>query len=159
MSCCGKSRSDDRRIIVYEFRDVYYNSGNDGEQSVYSTLFDQHTGRRMLINSAAVHGQILSVPVQDILARPELFLAPCGQPFVITGQSVVDPCAQQTVDEPPGLESLPADPPAPVVVEEATSTQKADALADPLEEAGFGKSELAAAGIVARGRQKKGGTK
>lgn len=50
------------------------------------------------------NGDTFQVAIDDILAKPQVFLAPCGRPFHITGRVVVDPC-NEAPDEPDTLES------------------------------------------------------
>lgn len=80
---------------------LYYNEGQIGEVSVVSVTFGDN-GRRLMLGMLA-NGDRLQVPIPDIVAKPHIFLAPCGKPFSITGGTVEDPC-----EEIPEQESLEA---------------------------------------------------
>lgn len=95
--CCGNSRSRAAQGPLannIEYIEAVYNSPNEGEETVYSsTKIDQKTRRRLMISPAATRGDVLFVPISDVLAKPQIFVSTCGEPFIRQGASLIDPCA------------------------------------------------------------------
>ena len=129
---------------MYTYWLALYN-GSESEHSVYSVVFDQSTGRPMLLSAAAIKGDMFRVTSQDIMAKPDVYLAPCGRPFLVTGGAIADPCLQQAVEPPPDLESLPEPPPPPDLTAEDAPVET---VVPALEAAGFAKPELAERGLT-----------
>jgi hypothetical protein len=123
---------------------MYQNEGQVGARAVISVTF--HEGRRLSFGELA-NGDIRDIPILDILDRPDVFLAPCGKPFIINGATVEDPCESPLFDE--ALESTPADeelkPPADLYQEKERLTEVfgSEELAEKLILAGYPTPESA----------------
>lgn len=98
MACCGGSKSRAAQgVLLHDVQyveAVYVGEGDTGERSLYSnTKMDPTTRRRLLISPAASPGDILQVPMSDILNNPTLYQSTCGKPFIKNGNTVIDPCS------------------------------------------------------------------
>jgi hypothetical protein len=89
-------------------------------------------GRRLTIGNVA-NGQVIDVPIVDVIAQPNVFLAPCGIPYIISGSSVINPCGDEIPDagepqdvlEPPPMQAPMTMDEARVSLVEMFGTEKA----------------------------------
>lgn len=63
---------------------------------------DPGTRRKLVIAHKAVPGDVIEVPVKDVIAHLDRYLAyPCGEQFDVEGGvRVVNPCDSQPIEEP-----------------------------------------------------------
>lgn len=129
--CCGGGYRQSRMsnyVDVTEYVTALYAPSTRGSGTLYSqSVVDQKTGRVKLISPSADYGDILSVPVPDVLARPTVFLSPCGEPFIIENGKIYDPCVitdELFVDDEAAIEMV--DPPSPVDLTEAEAGLEAE---------------------------------
>ena len=129
-----------------EMVDAIYQTAQTGATPFVSRLYDKN-GRRMVVGNFA-NGDIVRVPVADVIAAPASFKAPCGKPYTVSGMTVVNPCNDEVSDE--GLvEPTTLNFTAPVKVSEARKHLAgmfgSEKAADALLGAGFATAEAVGA--------------
>lgn len=81
-----------KETLTVESVKIIYNSLNKARHPVSGTTIVPALQRSMRYGSRKA-GDVFDVAVQDVLAKPDLFLAyPCGKPFVIDGGKLENPC-------------------------------------------------------------------
>lgn len=81
--------------LTIETAKIIYNSPNSARHSVSGTTIVPALARSMRYGYRKP-GEVFEVAEQDIIARPDLYLAyPCGKPFKIEGKKLVNPCGSR----------------------------------------------------------------